>query len=87
MKRVLPYVAAAVLVFLSGCAPGSDAQKAESGSDKAARKAGATAYEIAQKSKAAAKKAEIELRKTGKQLKAGWDDAKHQSKSKPDKTE
>ncbi len=50
--------------------------------DQAAHKAGAEAYRAAQKTKEAAAEAAEDLRKAGREVKAGWEDAKH---SDPDK--
>lgn len=86
MRRVLLVsLSTALFLSVSGCAPDSDARKAESQSEKAERKAGAAAYDLAQESKAAAKKAGRQIHEAGKQLKAGWNDAKQQAKSKDDR--
>ena len=50
--------------------------------DQAAHKAGAEAYKAAQKTKEAAAEAAEELRRAGREVKAGWEDAKH---TDPDK--
>lgn len=86
MKRVLfVFLSTALFLSVCGCAPDSDARRAESRSERAERKAGAAAYELAQESKAAAKKACRQIHEAGKQLKAGWNDAKQQAKSKDDR--
>jgi hypothetical protein len=71
---------------VSGCSRNSDAEKARSASDSAARKAGEEAYKLAHKSKEAAQQAGRELRKTGNQIKAGWQDAKHRAQSQGEKS-
>ncbi len=50
--------------------------------DDAARRAGAEAYKAAQKTKEAAAEAAERLRQAGREVKAGWEDAKH---SDPDR--
>ncbi|MDP9114735.1 MAG: hypothetical protein M3O20_13785 [Acidobacteriota bacterium] len=60
-----------------------DRQAREERVDEAARKAGAEAYKAAQKTKEAAAEAAEDLRKAGREVKAGWEDAKH---SDPDKS-
>jgi len=50
--------------------------------DQAAHKAGAEAYKAAQKTKEAAAEAAEDLRRAGREVKAGWEDAKHNDPEK-----
>jgi hypothetical protein len=51
--------------------------------EQGAHKAGAEAYKAAQKTKEAAAEAAEDLRKAGREMKAGWEDAKHSDPDKP----
>jgi hypothetical protein len=53
--------------------------------EPAAREAGREAYRATQDIKRGAKKAEQELRNTGKELRQGWNEAKRENKTTPPK--
>jgi hypothetical protein len=50
-----------------------------------ARQAGRAAYEASQDIKKGAKKAANELRDAGKEMRQGWNEAKHEDKRQPGK--
>ena len=61
---------------LAGC------NREENNDDSAARKAGRTAHEIANKTEDAAKKAERKLEQAAKEAREGWKEADHEDRSK-----
>jgi len=74
------------LLGVTGCdRPDSaeDRRAREEKVDQAAHKAGEEAYKAAQKTKEAAAEAEEDLRRAGREVKAGWEHAKHSDPDKP----
>ncbi len=55
--------------------------------DEAAHRAGAEAYKAAERTKEGAAEAAEDLRKAGREVKAGWEDAKHSDPDRPVKQE
>ena len=69
----------ALAVSLCACAR-RDADRVESGPDTAARKAGRAAYDLAQETKAAAKKAGAKIKEASHDMHEGWKEAKQDAK-------
>lgn len=68
----------AIAILGLGACDSRDARERE---DSAARQAGKAAYELREKTREAAKKADQNLRRTGKELRQGWNEAKHEKQS------
>ncbi|MDQ2949320.1 MAG: hypothetical protein M3Y27_25830 [Acidobacteriota bacterium] len=72
--RAFDIAAIAILTVSLGACARRDAD------DTAARKAGRTAYDLAQETKEAAKKAGTKIKEASHELHEGWKEAKHDAK-------
>ena len=71
-----------IIIFglsLSACAR-RESDRIESGPDTAARKAGRAAYDLAEETKAAAKKAGTKIKEASHDMHEGWKEAKQGAK-------
>lgn len=92
MRNQGMWLAAVIAIGLTGCTErqvnsnareaGREAQEAKQETKSAAREAGRAAHELAQETKEAAAKAGHVLKKAGKEAKAGWEEAKQDSRSR-----
>ena len=78
--RALNIAVITMLAWGLGACARRDADRVESGPDTAARKAGRAAYDLAQETKAAAKKAGTKIKEASHDMHEGWKEAKQDAK-------